>query len=157
MRKRDLFSKFLRYFVTGGIAAIVDAGGFALLNQIGSATVPSAITSFIVAAYVNFRLTSRFVFAQRASGRRFSLFLLAAVLGLMINVGITVGAVTLFGWRPLVAKVLGIGVAFSINFMMNVCFVFGGGGRKFLIRDHRLRETGHQRRGSPSVRFHPGL
>jgi hypothetical protein len=75
----------------------------------------------------------------------------------MINVGITVDAVTLFGWRPLAAKVLGIGMAFSINSLVNLRFVFGGGGRKSLTRDHRLHETGHQRRDSPSVRYHPGL
>jgi putative flippase GtrA len=53
----NLSRKFLRYFFTGGISAIVDAGGFALLNQMGPVTIRSAIASFVVAAYVNFRLT----------------------------------------------------------------------------------------------------
>lgn len=121
---REILVKFSRYFLTGGGAAIIDAGGFALLYWFGLATLPAAVASFALAAVVNFLLTARFVFGQRATGRGFTVFLLAALLGLMVNVGVTVAAVKLFGLPPVIAKIVGIGTAFSINFLLNLLVVF---------------------------------
>lgn len=121
---RDTLRKFSRYFVTGGVAAIVDAGGFAALHYLGVATPPAAIASFTLAAVVNFFLTARFVFGQRPTGRGFTLFLLAALIGLTVNVGVTVAAVELLGLLPVVAKIVGIGTAFSLNFLLNLLVVF---------------------------------
>ena len=121
---RDTLVKFSRYFLTGGVAAIVDAGGFALLHYLGVATAPAAVASFAFAAVVNFLLTARFVFGQRPTGRGFTLFLLAALIGLTVNVGVTIAVVELFGLPPIVAKIIGIGTAFSLNFLMNLRVVF---------------------------------
>ena len=121
---RSTITKFARYFLTGGAAAIVDAGGFALLHQVGVPTLPAAVTTFGVAALVNFRLTARFVFAREATGRRFAVFLLAALVGLLVNAGVTVLAEQRLGVPPVAAKIVGIGVAFSVNFMLNLLVVF---------------------------------
>ena len=121
---RNFLVKLLRYFFTGGAAAIVDAGGFALLHQWGITSFPAAVASFSVAAIVNFHLTSRFVFRQRATGRRFTLFLVAALFGLTVNVGVTMLTIVYFGIDPRLAKIVGIGTAFFINFLLNLCFVF---------------------------------
>ncbi len=121
---QNFFVKFLRYFFTGGVAAIVDAGGFALLHKVGIATLPAAVASFSVAAIVNFLLTSRFVFRQHATGRRFTLFLVAALFGLTVNVGVTMLTIMYFGIDPILAKIVGIGAAFFINFLLNLCIVF---------------------------------
>lgn len=121
---RDVIEKFLRYAVTGGSAAIVDAGGFALLVQTGMALAPAAVTSFCVAAVVNFWLTSKFVFGERATGRRFPLFAMMAIVGVTINVGVTMGVIAVFGAPPVLAKIVGIGIAFSINFLLNLTVVF---------------------------------
>jgi len=121
---RDTLIKFSRYFLTGGVAAIVDAGGFALLHYLGIGTPPAAVASFALAAAVNFLLTARFVFGQRPTGRGFTLFLLAALIGLTVNVGVTIAGVELLGLEPLVAKIVGIGTAFSLNFLLNLLVVF---------------------------------
>jgi putative flippase GtrA len=123
-RVHDTLLKLSRYFLTGGAAAVVDAGGFSLLYYVGVATLPAAIASFTIAAIVNFVLTARFVFGQRPSGHGFTLFFLAALVGLTVNVGVTLAAVELLGLPPVIAKIVGIGTAFSLNFLLNLLIVF---------------------------------
>ncbi len=119
---RDTLVKLLRYGVTGGIAAIVDAGGFALLIGLGIAAAGTA--SFCVAALVNYLLSSRFVFASGRSAQGFALFFVTALLGLAVNLGVTLAGVYLAGLPPLLAKIAGIGTAFLVNFALNLRFVF---------------------------------
>jgi putative flippase GtrA len=116
--------KLVRYGVTGGIAAIVDAGGFALLLKTGLAVAPAGTLSFCAAALVNYGLSSRFVFARSASAQGFALFFLAALIGLSVNLGVTLAGVYLAGLPPVVAKIAGIGVAFLVNFALNLLVVF---------------------------------
>jgi putative flippase GtrA len=121
---RDLLAKLVRYGMTGGLAAIVDAGGFALLLRAGLGIAASGTASFCVAALVNYVLTSRFVFAQGKSATGFVFFFGVAVIGLAINVGVTLAGVYWLGLPPVVAKVTGIGTAFLINFGLNAGIVF---------------------------------
>ena len=121
---RDVIYKCLRYILTGGVAAIVDAGGFFLLTKAKLPIAPSGILSFCVAAFVNYRLTARFVFSRDVTTRGFALFLFAALVGLTVNVGVMLAGVMLFGLWPLAAKIVGIGVAFVVNFFLNMHFVF---------------------------------
>ena len=121
---RDLVSKFLRYGVTGGIAAIVDAGGFALLVNAKLSILAAGCLSFCIAALVNYRLTSRFVFNREATLRGLAAFTAAALVGLMVNVGVTLLGVFTMGLPPLAAKLVGIGTAFVVNFFINLRFVF---------------------------------
>jgi putative flippase GtrA len=111
------------YLFTGGAAAIVDVGGFWGLHAAGLAIAPAAILSFCLAAVVNYLLTSRFVFSQRAGLRRFALFFAFALVGLTINASVTT-AVALLGVFPVLAKVAGVAVAFVANFLMNALIVF---------------------------------
>ena len=120
----EILRKYFRYFLTGGTAAVVDAGGFAVLHAAGFATLPAAAASFMVGAVVNFLLTARYVFARQATGRGFVLFFFAALVGLLVNVSCTVAAETLLGLPAVAAKIAGIGVAFSINFLLNLLIVF---------------------------------
>jgi len=121
---RDLAAKFAGYFLSGGAAAIVDAGGFALLLHVGLGTVPAAMASFGIAAIANFLLSAQFVFKQKRSYRGFLAFLAAALVGLAVNVGVTVAVASLLGVPPIIAKIIGIGVAFSLNFALNLLVVF---------------------------------
>lgn len=120
---RELFSKLLRYGMTGGIAAIVDAGGFELLVRAGLGIAAAGTASFCVAALVNYYLTSQFVFGQRKTAVGFAFFVVA-IIGLAVNVTVTVAGVYWFDLLPIVAKVLGIGTAFLINFGLNTVIVF---------------------------------
>jgi putative flippase GtrA len=121
---RAVLTKLVRYGVTGGIAAIVDAGGFALLLEAGLAVAGAGTLSFCIAALVNYGLSSRFVFARSATAQGFALFFVAALLGLSVNLGVTLAGVYLAGLPPIVAKIAGIGTAFLVNFALNLLVVF---------------------------------
>ena len=123
-----VLSKLVRYGVTGGIAAIVDAGGFALLLEAGLAVAAAGTASFCAAALVNYGLSSRFVFARSATPRGFALFFVAALIGLAVNLGVTLAGVYLVGLPPIVAKIAGIGIAFLVNFALNLLVVFRPSG-----------------------------
>lgn len=121
---RTLLGSLLRYCVTGGTAAIVDASGFALLVWGGVGIAAAGTLSFCVGAAINYWLTSRFVFRQGKTAAGFALFFVVALLGLAINVGVTLAGVYWLGLVPIVAKIVGIGTAFLINFALNTRIVF---------------------------------
>jgi putative flippase GtrA len=115
--------KLFSYALTGGTAAIVDAGSFVALLHAGLPAISAGTVSFCIAAVINYRLTARHVFSRDASLRGFLLFLLGALGGMLVNVGVTTFAIT-GGVAPLIAKILGIGVAFFVNFAINSRIVF---------------------------------
>lgn len=119
-----MISKFVRYIGTGGIAAVVDVSGFHVLLNGGLPIALAASLSWFIAAFVNYYLTSRFVFEQAASRGRLLQFLVGAAAGLSINVGVTLICATLIGIAPTLSKVIGIGIAFVINFFINLLWVF---------------------------------
>jgi putative flippase GtrA len=121
---RSMASKAMRYVLTGGSAALVDAGGFVALLAAGLPAAPAATLSYCVAAAVNYLLTSRFVFGAGLSRNRFARFLLFAVVGLGINVGMTLLLIHAAGLPAPLAKIGGIGFAFFANFAMNAGLVF---------------------------------
>jgi putative flippase GtrA len=121
---REFLSKLLQYAVTGGIAAVVDAGGFALLVNARLNVAVAGVLSFGIAAVVNYSLTSRFVFNRQATPHGFVLFLSAALIGFLTNIGITLIGVLALGLPPLAAKLVGIATAFLANFLLNLRIVF---------------------------------
>jgi putative flippase GtrA len=120
----ELAWKLLQYGVTGGIAAVVDAGGFVLLVNARLNIVVASCLSFCIAALVNYSLTSRFVFNREATLRGLAAFTAAALVGLMVNIGVTLLAIFTVGLPPLAAKLAGIGTAFIVNFVINLRVVF---------------------------------
>jgi putative flippase GtrA len=121
---RDFVLRLLHYAVTGGIAAIVDAGGFVLLVNTNLGIVVAGCVSFCIAALVNYNLTSQFVFDREVTVRGFASFLLAALVGLAVNIGVTSMGVFMLGLPPLAAKLIGIAIAFFVNFLINLRIVF---------------------------------
>lgn len=124
---RDVVSKFLRYGVTGGVAAVVDAGGFALLLTLKLSIFAAGCLSFGTAALVNYSLTSRFVFNREATLRGLAAFTAAALIGLAVNVGVTLLGTFALGFPPVAAKLMGIAIAFVVNFLINLRVVFSVG------------------------------
>jgi putative flippase GtrA len=116
--------KLLRYFLTAGTAAIVDVGGFAMLCLTQIPLAVSAVASFSLATVVNYLLTSRFVFKDAPTLRGYGLFFLAAVGGLIVNVSMTLVGSLYLGLAPVLAKVIGVGIAFLVNFWLNLRVVF---------------------------------
>lgn len=110
--------------MTGGAAAILDAGGFGLLSHWGMAAYLAASISFIAAVILNYQLSSRFVFDKQPTANQFVKFLLIASLGLLVNVGITIWVMQAWDIMPILAKVIAIGLTFILNFMLNNYLVF---------------------------------
>ncbi len=120
-----LATQMLRYGATAGSAAIVDLGLFWLIHMAGVGVLVAAALSFLIATVVNYVLSARYVFdAANLSVEGYFRFLAGASLGFLVNVGITWAAHGLFGFAPILAKAIGIGVAFFANFALNKLFVF---------------------------------
>ena len=124
MTLRNTARLFFGYVLTGGSAAVIDLGGFALLHAAELIVPAAAAVSFLVAALENYVLTSRFVYKQPLSAGRLGVFLLVAFGGFIVNVGVTTAAAYVFGAPPVLAKLIGIGVAFGLNFLLNTVVVF---------------------------------
>lgn len=115
------------YLLVGGLAAIVDIGLFHWLTVRSTQVLLPAIFSFLVAAVVNYALSSVWVYRRQwRSWRRASMFLLFALIGLCINAGVTWWLAGNFAILPTLAKVGGVGIAFVANFLMNTFIVFRG-------------------------------
>lgn len=124
MLLRRIAGQAARYVVTGGTAAVVDSVGFWILTELEIGVALAAVLSFAVAAVVNYAFTARFVFAQRPTPRQFLGFFAMALIGLAVNVSITMVLALQLGVSPVPSKIVGIGVAFFINFSLNVWIVF---------------------------------
>lgn len=116
--------KLLRYFFTAGAAAVVDVGGFAVLCWSSIPIAVSASTSFCLATVVNYLLTSRCVFNQMPTMQGYGVFFAAAVGGLLVNVSVTLVGSLYLGIAPVLAKIVGVGTAFLLNFWLNLRVVF---------------------------------
>jgi putative flippase GtrA len=116
--------RLARYFFTGGAAAVVDIGGFGLLSSLRIPIVIAAGSSFLLAAIVNFLLTSRWVFRTEARFRDFFIFLMGTILGLMLNVTLTAAGVIYLTLPRTAAKTIAIGATFLLNFWVNARVVF---------------------------------
>lgn len=129
LMKQSLFSAeirstFARYLITGGFAAIIDVSVFSYFNSLQFGVLAAATIGFVVACLFNYIASSIFVFAAnwRSATRALS-FLAAALIGLSINVSITF-YLSAYGLWPVLAKIIGIGIAFIANFSMNSLIVF---------------------------------
>lgn len=128
MTSSESLGRFVRYIISGGTAAVVDLSIFALLHRAGVPIPVAATCSFGVAALVNYTIASIFVFKKPLSFRGFGVFFSVALVGMAINVGITVAGSALTPVGPIVSKIAGIGTAFLLNFWLNSAFVFRDGG-----------------------------
>ncbi len=116
-------NRVYRYALTGGTAALVDLGGFALLQQLSVPIAVAGSASFAVALLVNYTLTARFVFGMQPRLQRLPFFALGALSGFCTNMGVTLG-LNMLGLAPLLAKCAGIGFAFGFNYTVNALVVF---------------------------------
>ncbi len=119
-----ILPKLVRYFFMAGVAAIVDVGGFALLCWTPLPIAVSAAASFCLATVAKFPLVCRYVFNRAPTVWGFGLFFFAAVGGLLVNVCVTSIGSLYLGIPPVIAKVIGVGSTFLINFWVNLRIVF---------------------------------
>ena len=114
----------IRYAFTGGVAAVVDVGGFACLSLTAMPTISAATCSFLAATVVNFVLTARFVFQTRATLKRYFGFLTGSLFSLSVNVTLTLVGATLVSVPRIEAKTVAVAVTCFLSFWINSCLVF---------------------------------
>jgi len=113
------------YTLAGGLAAGVDVGGFHWLAPRLEPLLLAAVLSFVLAAMVNYTLSSLWVYRRPwRSLRRATLFLGLACVGLAVNAGVTWWLASTWPVHATLAKVGGVATAFGINFWMNTRLVF---------------------------------
>jgi len=119
-----------RYFVVGGVCALVDLGIFMLFAQVlGYPYLRVSAASFLIATLLNYFLSVRFVFV---SGLRFHkrwevvlVFVVSAV-GLGLNQLILALCVEQVGLNLFFSKVTATGCVFFWNYFARRVLVFGG-------------------------------
>src|SRR5262245_52468879 len=114
---RDFVRRLLQYAVTGGIAAVVNAGGFVLNAKLSN--VVASCLSFSIAA-----LTCQFVFNRQATLHGFAPFMAAPLIGITETPAFRFFRVSWWGCRSPAAKLMGIAIAFIVNFLGNLRIVF---------------------------------
>lgn len=86
---RKLFQQFLKFFVVGASAFVIDYGGLMLLSQVlGFDAVVSAAVSYCASTVYNYLASMRFVFTHRddiSKRREFFTFVVLSVIGLGLN------------------------------------------------------------------------
>lgn len=118
----------IRYFLVGGIAALTDLSLFFLGAQIfGLPYLTVGACSFLVATYVNYILSIRFVFQ---SGIRFNkqheilLVFLVSGIGLLIHQMALYTGIEGFTLPLMLAKISATGIVFLWNFGARRYFIF---------------------------------
>lgn len=116
----------LRFAITGGIAGVVQLALLALLTHAGWAELPANALAFLLAAQLNFALSSAFTWrdrrADRALGRRWLAF--HGSIAAMAVVNMLVFALARAALPTLLASALGIAAAACGNFMLGDRLVF---------------------------------
>ena len=122
---------YVRYLGVSAIALAADLACFWLLLTGGTTAAAASAVSYSVGILVHWAISSRAVFIGRlavrgvARGRQQALFLISALAGLGLTIGI-VGFGPLLGLAPLVAKAVAIAVSFQATYLLRRHVVFRG-------------------------------
>jgi putative flippase GtrA len=112
--------QFVRYLLVGGTAFAADFATLAVLKESGLLGVlPAAAVAFAVGTLVNYAISMRWVFtdrAERALRVEFALFCAVGVVGLGLNHLLIWGLVSLLSVHYLAAKILSTGTVLGWNF-----------------------------------------
>jgi len=127
-------SKFVKYFIIGGIAAIVNLIIFFIFAEVMRYNyfVIGAL-AFIVATFVNYILSIKYVFK---SGIRFSkhkeLFWIyvVSIIGLIVNEIILYLFISLLHIEIMISQIIAIGAVFFWNYIARNSFVFRSNGKE---------------------------
>jgi putative flippase GtrA len=119
---------FVRYFIVGGIAALINLAVFAaLVRGLDVGVYAAAFVSFAIATLVNYLLSVRLVFVSGArfgKSREIALVYLVSAAGLAVNQLILFLLVDLLYADALFAQAAALGTVFLWNYGIRRGFVF---------------------------------
>lgn len=119
-------TRFVRYFVVGGIATAIQYAILILLVRgLGMAATPASSIGFVLSAGVNYLLNYSFTFqSNRPHGPAAAKFGVLAGMGLLINAAI-MRLMTGAGMQYLIAQIFATGVVLLFGFISNTIWTFG--------------------------------
>ena len=126
-RLYKLAKQFFKYFLTGGVAALVEWAVFFVCNDLLLIHyLVAVLISFVLATFVNYIISIKFVFERGKHHNAIELLLVFFVsfLGLLMNLLLMYIFVSRFSMYPFFAKVLSTGIVFLWNFISRKLWVF---------------------------------
>lgn len=118
----------IKYFFVGGIAALSDLIIFYFFAKLLDFNyVLVTVVGFIVATFVNYILSIKFVFS---SGARFmpkaEIFMIYAIssIGLLVHISVLYLAIDVLEFEKMISKLAAIISAFMFNFLLRKYYVF---------------------------------
>lgn len=127
VRGTPIINKISRYFLVGGVAAIVEWLMFALCHYgLFINYVLSGVVAFAVALAVNYSLSLKFVFIRGRHSRELEVLyvFLVSIAGAGINIGLMVVLVEVLGVHIMAAKIISTGATFFWNFLNRHLWIF---------------------------------
>ncbi|MEI8230762.1 MAG: GtrA family protein [Candidatus Peregrinibacteria bacterium] len=126
---RDLLRRharpFLLYFLSGGIAAVVDFGGFTLLVSLGLWYFHASLLSSIAAFFTTFFLNKIVVFRKKgATVHHLLRFALVDLTNSAVSNLLLYGMVSGIGFEPYFGKIIAMGIVVSWNYFIYRFFVY---------------------------------
>ena len=125
--RSDVAKTARKYFLVGGISAILEWGLFAIfLYGLDKHYLVSGTFSFLFATAANYFLSIRFVFGtgRRARNQRIFFLYLVSAIGIVFNLGVLTIGIGLLGMHEMVSKFIATGATFGWNFAARYYFVF---------------------------------
>lgn len=113
--------QFLKYLLVGGGATLVEWALFWLLDeQLTMHHQWATVVAYTASTFVNWGLGRLFVFkeSERGAAAEIAGVYLAALIGLLLNMGIMYVLVDALGWNEMLSKVLATGLVFVWNFLI---------------------------------------
>ncbi len=122
-----LQNQFLRYFLVGGVAFILDISTLYLLTEFANCYyLTAAGIAFLLGLTINYVLSVYWVFDYRAVNNRILEFLIFTVIGL---IGLAINEVILY----VLTEKLAVYYVFSKVFSTMIIFIFNFGMRKIML------------------------
>jgi putative flippase GtrA len=120
-------TRFVRYFITGGISALVDWSLFWVMTQyLGIYYLSAALLSFCISFVVNYILSRYWVFGPgvRAMAHEATLVLFVSIMGLCFHMAVLWMLVEWVSLPEMLSKIIATGVVFFWNFGARQYWVF---------------------------------
>ena len=125
--KTDIAVAAQKYFIVGGLCAVIDWSLFALLLYVMDLHyLLAGAIAFIIATGVNYLLSVKFVFGTGRRGRseRVALIYAVSLVAIGFNLAVLMIGIDVFQAHEMVSKFFATGIAVFWNFLARYYFVF---------------------------------
>jgi putative flippase GtrA len=121
----ETFSQFTLYVLSGGTAAIVDFGGYAILIRLGVWYIAASVTSSVLGFLTTFLMNKYVAFKKRGNVlKHLTRFFIVDMTNILATTLVLYGLVDGLGMEKQIAKILAMGMVVLWNFFIYKFFVY---------------------------------